>query len=63
MNIVEYLCPNHCGRKYKHKGNLQRHLKFECGVPTKFQCTICGKCFARKDTFKSHMGLKHRIVL
>ncbi|XP_050536124.1 longitudinals lacking protein, isoforms N/O/W/X/Y-like isoform X3 [Daktulosphaira vitifoliae] len=37
----EIVCPNKCGRKYKHRGSVQRHLKFECGVKPKFQCTIC----------------------
>ena len=58
-----FYCPNNCGRKYKHKCNLNQHLRYECGVPKNFVCNICNKAVARKSNLKSHMVLKHGIVL
>ncbi|XP_050430092.1 Krueppel homolog 1-like [Adelges cooleyi] len=49
-----------CGRSYsgKHrKGNLRRHLSFECGVvkPTiRFKCDICPKTYTRKESLTMH---------
>jgi len=58
-----WYCPNGCSRKYKSKGSLSRHLTYECGVPKKFLCKVCGRYFAIKNNLKTHMGLKHKIVL
>nr|CAH7735844.1 unnamed protein product [Callosobruchus chinensis] len=33
-----------CGKRYKHAHILRRHMEYECGVPPKFQCGVCGKC-------------------
>lgn len=30
-----------CGNKYKHKGSLQRHVKYECRKQPSFQCPYC----------------------
>lgn len=62
LNTREYVCPNECGRKYKYKGGLNVHLKFECGVPKKFHCKICKRAFAIKSSYKKHMIVKHKIV-
>lgn len=56
-------CPNKCGRKYKHRGSVARHLKFECGVKPKFQCTICSKYFKQRINFKIHMIRIHSCIL
>lgn len=58
-----YFCPNNCGRKYKYKYNLNQHLKHGCGVPKKFVCEVCNKAFAIKSSLKSHMGLRHKIIM
>ncbi|XP_065209941.1 zinc finger protein 782-like [Planococcus citri] len=50
-----YACPNKCGRKYKHVGNMKRHARLECGVEPKFQCDVCGKKFRQKVHEQSHM--------
>ncbi|VVC28710.1 Zinc finger C2H2-type,Zinc finger, RING/FYVE/PHD-type [Cinara cedri] len=39
-------CPKNCGRCYKgmwRKYNLQKHLKYECGVAPQFKCLACSK--------------------
>lgn len=58
-----FSCPNGCGRKYKNKRTIYTHLKYECGVPKQFSCDICGKSFALKHNFKTHMGLVHRLAI
>ena len=30
-----------CGNKYKHKGSLQRHIKYECRKQPSFKCPYC----------------------
>lgn len=58
--LVKYFhCPNNCGRKYKHKKNVSRHLTLECGVPKKFKCSICERYFTRNDSRLTHMLLQH----
>lgn len=59
--------PNHqnqfscakCNRVYKHKNNLYRHVRFECGVNPQFQCPMCPFKAKQKDNLKSHMLVKH----
>lgn len=62
-NKVEIHCPNKCGRKYKHRGSVARHLKFECGVTPKFQCTLCTKYFKQRINFKIHMIRIHSCIM
>lgn len=59
----EIHCPNRCGRKYKHKGSVARHLKYECGVNPKFQCIICLKPFKQRINHKIHMIRIHNCVI
>ncbi|XP_060880768.1 gastrula zinc finger protein XlCGF58.1-like [Metopolophium dirhodum] len=56
-------CPNRCGRKYKHKGSVARHLKYECGVNPKFECVICRKPFKQRINHKIHMIRIHNCVI
>lgn len=53
-----FLCI-HCGRKYKTKGSLMRHVNFECSNQKHFCCTSCGKKFTRNTTLLSHMIRVH----
>lgn len=58
-----FVCPNKCGRSYKHKNTLSAHVRLECGVPRKFKCDICDKSFARKGTLKSHVAVVHHRLI
>lgn len=66
MNVPDPLyCPNNCGRCYSgntRKGTLNRHLKLECGVERKFQCSYCSKRFSRKNTLKTHYVCVHKLI-
>ncbi|KAF0755432.1 longitudinals lacking protein, isoforms A/B/D/L-like isoform X7 [Aphis craccivora] len=44
---VRFFCLNMCGRSYKNKQHMTRHMTSECGVQPKFQCQYCKKCFTR----------------
>lgn len=59
-------CPKHCGRHYSgvnRKGNLTKHLKYYCGAPRQFQCSICSKKFARKYNLKTHCFCVHKLLM
>lgn len=61
-STVVWECTNGCGRRYRNKSSFRRHLKFECGVPKRFHCKICGKSFAQKENYKTHTIIKHKMV-
>lgn len=59
-------CPKQCGRYYRgpcRKGNVNRHLKHECGIIGQFPCPQCHKRFNRKDNLKTHRILVHQLLL
>lgn len=61
-NKSGFVCPKGCGRRYKQKCTLNRHLKFECGIQPMFKCNMCGRCFRHTFTLKFHLADAHMIV-
>lgn len=60
---VTYPCSNGCGRVYKRKSTLIRHLRYECGIEDRlFSCNICQKRFSHKFLVRKHMVIVHRIT-
>ncbi|XP_025421375.1 zinc finger and BTB domain-containing protein 45-like [Sipha flava] len=60
------ICPNSCGHFYKginRKKLLRRHMVYECGTPSKFECPICTKRFTRKSNMKTHVYSVHRTII
>ncbi|KAG7205755.1 hypothetical protein KM043_007704 [Ampulex compressa] len=51
-----------CGRSYKNKGSLKRHLHDECGKTPQYICGICGKGFKQKTNFQRHNSTVHRHI-
>ncbi|XP_039284550.1 longitudinals lacking protein, isoforms A/B/D/L-like isoform X1 [Nilaparvata lugens] len=58
----KFYCPNNCGRSYNNKGNLNRHLRYECGVEPQFQCDQCSYLTKHKDHLRKHVLLKHTAI-
>lgn len=55
-----YVCDRPgCGRGYKYKSGLFRHVKYECGKEPQFQCVVCQKRFTQQQSLKSHMIYIH----
>ncbi|XP_015376964.1 PREDICTED: zinc finger protein 793-like [Diuraphis noxia] len=59
FNGHDYICKK-CGKMYMHRGSLQRHSKFECGVTPKFGCNFCGRRFSQRSNLSRHMVDIHR---
>lgn len=57
---LKYVCPRNCGRSYNHRATMNRHLKYECGVPPRFKCNVCGKMFAQKVNLNTHLISVHK---
>lgn len=62
FNGHDYAC-NKCGKTYMHRGSLQRHSKFECGVTPKFACGFCGRRFSQRSNLSRHVVDIHRNAL
>lgn len=54
-----FIC-NLCGKSYKRKDHLKRHLAFHSGE-RHFSCSVCGKRFLRADTCRVHLVNVHKI--
>lgn len=50
-----------CGRSYKPKGELTRHLADACGIEPKFQCKECGYRCKWKGDLKKHLTNVHKV--
>lgn len=53
-----FACPN-CDKVYRHKHNLRRHVKVECGKAPQLQCGYCDMRFKHKCTLQKHVDRKH----
>lgn len=55
-----FKCPrDSCGKRYKYKPGLYRHLRYECQKTRQFFCYICLKRFYQKVHLQSHMVARH----
>lgn len=57
-----FICPRNCGRRYKYKFNLNKHLRYACGVPRQFKCDFCDRSFVVKAHRQVHMLNVHKII-
>ncbi|KAH1002497.1 hypothetical protein HUJ04_008580 [Dendroctonus ponderosae] len=56
---VGYPCQN-CGKVYKHRGNMRRHMQYECGKAAMFHCSFCDRKFHQQSNLKRHFENKHK---
>ncbi|KAG8259299.1 hypothetical protein J6590_014768 [Homalodisca vitripennis] len=59
MSAAEKFPCHRCGREYRYKTSLQKHLRQECGVAPKFACPVCPYRAKQKSSLQSHMVFKH----
>nr|CAD7568114.1 unnamed protein product [Timema californicum] len=50
----KYKCPQ-CGKLYRYKESLCRHMRHECGKAPQFQCTHCLQRFSQKPNLVYHL--------
>nr|XP_012226003.1 PREDICTED: longitudinals lacking protein, isoforms A/B/D/L-like [Linepithema humile] len=56
-----YSCPNsNCNKSFNWKGNLSRHLRYECGLLPRFKCPYCTYCCKVKADVSKHITRKHK---
>ncbi|XP_076395652.1 uncharacterized protein LOC100880436 isoform X22 [Megachile rotundata] len=53
-----YACPK-CERSYRHLHHMQRHCRYECGRPPRFQCPYCGMRSKQSNNVYKHIRAKH----
>ncbi|XP_054286030.1 longitudinals lacking protein, isoforms H/M/V-like isoform X2 [Macrosteles quadrilineatus] len=49
-----FQCPQ-CSKVYNRKGNLGRHMRYECGKAPQFHCHLCEKSFFRREKLDYHV--------
>lgn len=54
---------NNCDKKYKSKGALARHVKYECGKPPLYKCPYCTKKCSLKENLKRHIIFIHKQIM
>lgn len=58
VSIGGYRCSN-CGKLYRWKNTLLRHLRLECGKEPQFHCPYCPYRAKRKGNLQKHVMLRH----
>jgi len=52
-----------CGKSYNWNYNLNRHMRFECGIGHRFQCGLCKRRFPHKQNAAIHLKRKHLLKI
>lgn len=52
-----------CGKSYNWNYNLNRHMRFECGIGHRFQCGVCKRRFPHKQNAAIHLKRKHLLQI
>jgi uncharacterized Zn-finger protein len=48
-----------CGKSYRYKKNMIRHIRFECGKEPQFQCPYCPHQTKHKSSVQIHIRNRH----
>ncbi|XP_026672949.1 longitudinals lacking protein, isoforms A/B/D/L-like isoform X28 [Ceratina calcarata] len=58
VKVQSAVCPK-CGKLFKWKRNVHRHLKYECGLLPRFKCPYCEYVCKLKADVKRHITRRH----
>lgn len=61
MTVEGFRCCN-CGKVYRWKNTLLRHLRLECGKEPQFHCPYCPYRAKRKGNLLKHVTIRHHIT-
>lgn len=50
-----------CGRGYRHRENLLRHIRVECGKEAQFHCIYCKYETKHKNNLLRHLRCRHQV--
>jgi len=50
-----------CGRGYRHRENLKRHIRVECGKEAQFYCMYCAYRSKHKHDLLRHLKCRHPV--
>ncbi|KAG8259269.1 hypothetical protein J6590_031393 [Homalodisca vitripennis] len=59
---LQFSC-DECGRSYSYRRGLTQHQRFECGKLPQFQCPHCPYRSKQKFNLKTHVVLKHSLII
>lgn len=62
INKQSFKCQK-CGKCYNWNYNLNRHMRFECGIENRFECSMCQKRFPYKQNAAIHLKRKHKLAI
>lgn len=57
-----YCCPV-CHKKYRRKGAVMQHKRYECNQDPKFECYKCHKKFKQRSNLYSHVSAVHKEMI
>lgn len=53
-----FVCPR-CGKQYKHRSSLDKHMRLVCEVEKQFKCPTCDYRCSRKTDLQTHVFHRH----
>ncbi|KAG8308307.1 hypothetical protein J6590_002396 [Homalodisca vitripennis] len=54
ITVPEDMSCVRCRKVFTIKGNLRRHVLYECGQPPRYKCELCGTTTTRRNTLRRH---------